>query len=137
MTIRVYANAAGVEYVKAEDVVRSPEWRAALLGAREYRRRHGLTKGTAMKPMDLESADFDHSIEEGDPVTCRTAHGTYVNRVAITRVQAGRDFPVVRVSADEFGLDDGGTDGIPWPAEDVRRGWIADALNAGGREANE
>ncbi len=62
-------------------------------------------------------------IKRGDAVTVRTAFGDLLERVALTGVEMGRDFPVVWVcSRDEWGASKGGSeelDGLPWPADDV------------------
>jgi hypothetical protein len=62
-------------------------------------------------------------IKRGDAVTVRTAFGDLLERVALTGVEMGRDFPVVWVcSRDEWEarIDEGTElEGLPWPAEDV------------------
>lgn len=62
-------------------------------------------------------------IKRGDAVAVQTAFGDLLERVALTGVEMGRDFPVVWVcSRDEWGTRHGeGTEleGLPWPAEDV------------------
>jgi hypothetical protein len=62
-------------------------------------------------------------IERGDTVMVKTAFGDLLERVALTGIEMGRDFPVVWVcSRDEWeARHDEGTDleGLPWPAEDV------------------
>jgi hypothetical protein len=63
-------------------------------------------------------------IKRGDAVTVRTAFGDLLERVALTGVEMGRDFPVVWVcSRDEWEAGTTETDkpeGLPWPADDVR-----------------
>ena len=62
-------------------------------------------------------------IKRGDTVTVRTAFGDRLERVALSTVEMGRDFPVVWVcSPTEWERRDeavGGPEGLPWPAEDV------------------
>lgn len=63
-------------------------------------------------------------ITRGDAVTVRTAFGDLLERVALTGVEMGRDFPVIWVcSRDEWEASNTETDqpeGLPWPADDVR-----------------
>jgi hypothetical protein len=54
-------------------------------------------------------------IHPGAHVLARTADGRQVHKVAVTRIIAGLDFPVVRV---RWPSGNGGS--VPWPAEDVR-----------------
>ena len=62
-------------------------------------------------------------IKRGDAVTVRTAFGDLLERVALTGVEMGRDFPVVWVcSRDEWEAGKTEADqpeGLPWPADDV------------------
>jgi hypothetical protein len=62
-------------------------------------------------------------IKRGDAVSVRTAFGDLLERVALTGVEMGRDFPVVWVcSRDEWeagGEEGTELEGLPWPAEDV------------------
>ena len=62
-------------------------------------------------------------IKRGDAVTVRTAFGDLLERVALTGVEMGRDFPVVWVcSRDDWEAGKTGDqpEGLPWPADDVR-----------------
>lgn len=63
-------------------------------------------------------------IKRGDVVTVRTAFGDLLERVALTGVEMGRDFPVVWVCSrdvwDAGNDEDTELEGLPWPAEDVR-----------------
>lgn len=62
-------------------------------------------------------------IKRGDVVTVRTAFGDLLERVALTGVEMGRDFPVVWVCPrDEWEAGDAEShqpEGLPWPADDV------------------
>jgi hypothetical protein len=62
-------------------------------------------------------------IRAGDHVEVVNARGERTERVALTGVIRGRDFPVIRVctveeydAAQREGRD---PDGVPWPVEDV------------------
>lgn len=63
------------------------------------------------------------AIKRGDSVTVRTAFGDRLDRVALSTIEMGRDFPVVWVcSRQEWEQRDvagQGPAGLPWPAEDV------------------
>ena len=62
-------------------------------------------------------------IKRGDSVTVRTAFGDRLERVALSTVEMGRDFPVVWVCTQEEwdARDEAGPEGLPWPADDVDR----------------
>lgn len=63
-------------------------------------------------------------IKRGDRVTVRTAFGDQLERVALSAIEMGRDFPVVWVcSSEEWDAREGADQpvGLPWPADDVRR----------------
>lgn len=62
-------------------------------------------------------------INRGDRVTVRTAFGDQLERVALTSIEMGRDFPVVWVcSPEEWDAREEADPpvGLPWPADDVR-----------------
>lgn len=63
-------------------------------------------------------------VKRGDAVTVRTAFGDRLDRVALSTVEMGRDFPVVWVcTRAEWETRDAaghGPEGLPWPADDVR-----------------
>lgn len=63
-------------------------------------------------------------IKRGDLVTVRTAFGDQLERVALTSIEMGRDFPVVWVCSPEEwparDIEGQRPEGLPWPAEDVR-----------------
>ena len=61
-------------------------------------------------------------IKRGDRVTVRTAFGDRLERVALSAIEMGRDFPVVWVCSPEEWEAREQPDppiGLPWPAEDV------------------
>lgn len=62
-------------------------------------------------------------VKRGVAVTVRTAFGTVLERVALSGIETGRDFPVVWVCMrDEWqaAMAEGSEpEGLPWPAEDV------------------
>lgn len=62
-------------------------------------------------------------IKRGDAVTVRTAFGDLLERVALTGVEMGRDFPVVWVCSrgewEARNEADQDVEGLPWPADDV------------------
>ena len=65
----------------------------------------------------------DRPIPAGDQAADRAAFGDLLERVALTGVEMGRDFPVVWVCSREEGeaasIETDLPDGLPWPADDV------------------
>lgn len=64
------------------------------------------------------------TIRPGAPVKVKTAFGDELDKVAISGIAKGHDFPVVWVAspADWSKAQQAGTEpqALPWPAEDVR-----------------
>lgn len=62
-------------------------------------------------------------INRGDRVTVRTAFGDQLERVALTSIEMGKDFPVVWVCSpaewETRDIEGQGPVGLPWPADDV------------------
>lgn len=71
------------------------------------------------------------SLSPGETVNATNAFGQKLERVALTGVVAGHDFPVVWVChPDEWEAsqrEGREPEGVPWPAEDVSRAELADA----------
>lgn len=69
------------------------------------------------------------SINPGDSVVVMNAAGTELPKIALTGVTMGQDFPVVwacRAEEWEAAKEEGrAAEGIPWPAEDVRLGYVS------------
>ena len=62
-----------------------------------------------------KSESYDPKL--GDLVAVRDAEGRWLRKVALSRIVAGGDFPVVWVDWEGGEESDGGH---PWPCEDVR-----------------
>lgn len=69
------------------------------------------------------------SIQPGQHVLARSMSGELLERIAITGVMEGDDFPVVWVCREEewqaAQAENREPDGLPWPAEDVEPAEVA------------
>ena len=69
----------------------------------------------AGKQASAAKRPFDPQL--GDLVAVRDVQGQWLRKVALSRIVAGGDFPVVWVDWEGDEVSDGG---VPWPCEDVR-----------------